>query len=265
MLMAVRRHLKLILVYMKYNLKSSMEYKASFLIQIFGMILNNGSFLIFWWVIYKNVNKIGGYGFSDVIILWGLASSSFGLTYILFGNLRELSEFIISGRLDSYLIQPVDVVLNAAASKMEVSAWGDLAYGYILLFLSGRYSLIDFILFTLFTITGAIIYFSMLLILNSLAFYFGNVDSTKRAVDSFFISFSTYPEGILNKYFKFIFYSVVPVGFSIYLPVSIFKSFSLKDTIIVIISAIVFLALSYKTFYAGLKRYESANLLEAKI
>lgn len=77
-----------------FNLKCSSEYKISFLTQIFGMILNNGSFLIFWWIIFRNVNIIGGYSFDDVLILWGLASSSFGLTYILFGNVRELSDFI---------------------------------------------------------------------------------------------------------------------------------------------------------------------------
>lgn len=265
MLMEVKRHFKILLSYIKFNLKCSSEYKISFLTQIFGMILNNGSFLIFWWIIFRNVNIIGGYSFEDVLTLWGLASSSFGLTYILFGNVRELSDFIISGRLDSYILQPADIVLNTSASKMEVSAWGDLIYGYILLLLAGRFDFKGVFLFTLFTVTGSIIYFSLILLLNSLAFYLGNVESTKKVLDMFFLTFATYPEGIFDNFIRFLLYSILPVGFSIYIPIKVFNNFSLLNIILVILAALVWLFISFKVFYSGLKRYESANIMEAKI
>jgi ABC-2 type transport system permease protein len=265
MLMEVKKHLTLLRAYFSFNLKCSLQYRTSFIVQVIGMMINNSSFLFFWWVIYRNVNTIEGYTFGDILILWGLASSTYGFSYIIFGNVRELSGIIVNGALDSFLLQPKDIIINVCASKMEVSAWGDLIFGYVLLFLSSKLSLSSFFLFTLFIIIGGLTFFSSILIINSLALYLGNIESTKRLVEMFFITFSTYPEGIFGKYLRVIFYTFLPVGFMIYLPVGIMTSFSSLRLIIVFLAALVYITLSYTIFYNGLKRYESGNLLESKL
>lgn len=265
MLMEVKKHLNLLSKYFVFNLKCSMEYRVSFIVQVIGMIINNSSFLFFWWVIYRNVNTIAGYTFSDILILWGLASSTFGFNYILFGNVRDLTGIIINGGLDSYLLQPKDVIINVCASKTEVSAWGDLMYGFVLLLLSGRFSLTMLLLFTLFTIAGGILFFATSLVINSLALYFGNVESTKRIFENFFITFATYPEGIFGKYLRVVFYTILPVGFIAYMPVGLMKTFSIEKTLLLLIVMIIYIVIAYLIFYNGLKRYESGNLMESKI
>lgn len=265
MLMEVKKHLNLIKKYFSFNLKCSMEYRASFIIQIIGMIINSSSFLFFWWIIFKNVNNISGYTFSNVMILWGLASSTFGFTYILFGNVGNLSETIINGALDSYMLQPKDIIINVCASKTVVSAWGDLLYGYILLIISGSFTLLNFLLFSLFIIIGGIIFFACTLTANSLSLYLGNIENSKQIFNMFFITFSTYPEGIFGKYIRVIFYSLIPVGFMAYMPVGIMASFSLWKTLLVIVASFFYLAVAYAIFYRGLKRYESGNLMENKL
>lgn len=265
MLMEVKKHLNLLSKYFVFNLKCSMEYRVSFIVQVIGMIINNSSFLFFWWVIYRNVNTIAGYTFSDILILWGLASSTFGFNYILFGNVRDLTGIIINGGLDSYLLQPKDVIINVCASKTEVSAWGDLMYGFVLLVLSGRFSLTMLLLFTLFTIVGGILFFATSLVINSLALYFGNVESTKRIFENFFITFATYPEGIFGKYLRVVFYTILPVGFIAYMPVGLMKTFSIEKTLLLLIVMIIYIVIAYLIFYNGLKRYESGNLMESKI
>ena len=265
MLMEVKRHLRLLGKYFIFNLKCSLQYRTSFIMQVIGMIINNSSFLFFWWVIYQNVNSIKGYGFQDVLILWGLASSTFGFNYIVFGNSRELSNTIITGGLDSYMLQPKDIVINSCASRMEVSAWGDFLYGYILLVLSGRFSIANLVLFTLFTIVGGLVSFAMNLAINSLSLFLGNIESTKRIIEMFFLTFSTYPEGLFGKYLRVIFYTFFPVGFMVYMPVGIMADFSILKTLIVLAAAAAALVLSYSIFYSGLKRYESGNLIEGKI
>ncbi len=55
MLMEVRNSLKYLFLSIKYNLKASMEYKKSFIIQTIFMMINDGFFLIFWAVVF-NVN-----------------------------------------------------------------------------------------------------------------------------------------------------------------------------------------------------------------
>jgi ABC-2 type transport system permease protein len=81
----------------------------------------------------------------------------------------------------------------------------------------------------------------------------------------FFITFATYPEGIFGKYLRMVFYTLLPVGFMVFMPVNIIKDFSLLKTIAVFAAAFVYLSLAYIIFYNGLKRYESGNLMEGKI
>jgi ABC-2 type transport system permease protein len=265
MLTEVKSHLNLLRKYFVFNLKCSLQYRTGFIIQVLGMMINNSAFLFFWWVIYRNVNTIKGYTFSDTIILWALASSTYGIGYIFFGNSRELSNMIVNGGLDSYLLQPKDVVINSCASRMEVSAWGDLLYGFVLLAVSGTLTPGRLTLFTLFVVVGGLTFFSTNLIVNSLSLYFGNIESTKRIIEMFFITFSTYPEGIFGKYLRVIFYTLLPVAFMVYLPVGILANFHLGKLLIVLSASVIYLTIAYKVFYTGLKRYESGNVIENKI
>jgi ABC-2 type transport system permease protein len=265
MLMEAKKPLNLLKKYFIFNLKCSLEYRTSFILQVIGMIINNSSFLFFWWIIFSKVNNISGYSFSDVMILWGLASATFGFTHILFGNVSNLSEIIINGTLDSYLIQPKDVIINVCASKTVVSAWGDLLYGYILFLISGSFSFFNLLIFSLFIVVGGVIFFACMLAVNSLSLYLGNIENSKHLFEMFFITFSTYPEGIFGKYIRVIFYSLVPIGFMSYMPVGIMQNFSIYKTLLVIGSSILYLTIAYKIFYNGLKRYESGNLIEGKV
>lgn len=80
-----KKHLKLIGKYFIFNLSALVEYRTSFLIQVFGMAINNASFAFFWWVLFDKINMdIAGYGFKDVMFLWAVASTGFGLAHIFF-------------------------------------------------------------------------------------------------------------------------------------------------------------------------------------
>ena len=63
----IKRHLKLIAAYFQYNLSAVMEYRTRFLVQVFGMVLNNASFIFFWKVVYARIPLIAGYSFEDVM------------------------------------------------------------------------------------------------------------------------------------------------------------------------------------------------------
>jgi hypothetical protein len=42
----------------------------------FGMMLNNTAFAAFWLVLIRRTGGVGGYGFSDVMLVWAFVSSS---------------------------------------------------------------------------------------------------------------------------------------------------------------------------------------------
>jgi len=242
-----------------------MEYRVSFLVQCFGMILNNSAFIFFWWILFKNVNTIGGYGFKDEMMLWAIMSTSFGLCFVAFGNVNQITRMILNGELDTYLLQPKDPLINILCSKTIVSAWGDTLYGVILFFIIKGLDIRGFLLFMLFCITGALIFTSVLVTFHALSFYAGNTEGLAQTVTEFFISFSIYPEGIFNNAVKSILYTVIPVAFIVYIPAKIINQFSIVMLLEVLGAAVLWMVIAYTMFYRGLKKYESGNLIINKL
>ena len=265
MLMEVKKSLKLMGYYFKFNISSVMEYRMSFLIQCFGMILNNSAFIFFWWILFKNVNTIGGYGFKEEMMLWSLMSTSFGLCFVVFGNVNQITRMILNGELDSYLLQPKDPLINILCSKTIVSAWGDTLYGVILFFVIRGFDIKALLLFLLFSITGALIFSSVLVTFHALSFYAGSAEGLAQTVTEFFISFSIYPEGIFSNGIKYALYTVIPVAFIVYIPAKLINQFSIIMLLEVLSVTLLWMIIAYTVFYKGLKKYESGNLIINKL
>lgn len=265
MLMEVKKSLKLMFYYFKFNISSAMEYRVSFLIQSIGMIINNSAFIFFWWILFNNVNSIGGYGFKDVMMLWALSSTSFGMCFVVFGNINQITRMILNGELDTYLLQPKDPLINIIYSKTIVSAWGDTLYGIILFFFIKGINIKIFLLFLLFCITGAIMFSSVLITIHSLSFYTGNTEGLAQLVTEFLISFSIYPEGIFKGGIKYILYTIIPAGFMVYIPAKVFNDFNISRIFAVLAAALIWMCIAYMMFYRGLKKYESGNLIINKL
>lgn len=265
MLMEVKKSLKLIGYYFKFNISSVMEYRVSFLVQSFGMILNNTAFIFFWWILFNNVNTIGGYGFTDVMLLWALSSTSFGITFVVFGNVNQITRMILNGELDTYLLQPKDPLVNIMCSKTIVSAWGDTLYGIILFFLIKGLDLKAALLFIVFCITGALIFSSVLVTLHGLSFYVGNTEGLAQLATEFLISFSIYPESIFKGGLKYVLYTIIPAAFTAYIPAKVINEFNPLMILAVMAMASLWMVIAYVVFYNGLKKYESGNLIVNKL
>lgn len=265
MLTEVRKCIKLMRYYFKFNISSVMEYRVSFLIQSIGMIINNSAFIFFWWILFNNVKSIGGYGFKDEMMLWAIMSTAFGFSFVVFGNLNQITRMIVNGELDTYLLQPKDPLINILCSKTIVSSWGDTLYGIILFFIIRGLDIKGFLLFLLFCITGGLIFSSILVTIHSLSFYTGNTEALATLTSEFLISFSIYPEGIFNNAVKYILYTVIPVVFMVYIPARVLNNFSFIQLFEVCCVAILWIIIAYFTFYKGLKRYESGNLIINKL
>ncbi len=264
MLMEIKKELKFMLLNVKYNLAREMTNKITFLTNIIFMILNNASFIVEWIIFYSLKNNIGGYNFKDIILLWAIASGTYAICYIFFGAIQDLPKLIMDGKIDSFLVQPKNVLISILSSKTKVSALGDLIYGYVLIFIYGI-NIKNIILFTLFIITGGIVIASIAVIFSSLAFYITKADTITSSITSTMLNFDTYPDGIFKGIIKILFYTILPIGFSSYIPLHIIKSFNIVNFLIVIGYTILVVLIAFYIFYRGLKRYSSGNLMSARI
>lgn len=260
----VKNQIKVTSVSIKYALMREMLNKTSFIMNIVFMILNNASFIIQWIVIYSLKNDVGGYTFNQILLLWGIAASTYGFSHFFFKKSFSLSDTITNGKLDSYLVQPKNVLLAAITSDVEVSAIGDMLYGYIVLCISGI-TISKFFLFTLFTVCGGIVMADVAVILASLSFWFGKSDMIADTGNSLMTNFGTYPDGIFKGVAKILLLTVIPIGITTYIPVWVMTEFNLKLTMIVILVSILLTLITFVIFYRGLRKYSSSNLMISKI
>ena len=269
MLMAVKNvisNLKFFWIATKCSVKSSMEYKISFLVQSIFMFINNGFWLIFWLVIFNtNGDNINGVTFDTILYLWSIPVISFGVAYFFFGGSDNINKYIISGQMDSYMLQPKHPLFNILTSKCNFSAFGDLMYGIVLGLIVVKFNILHFLLILILGVFGAIFYISTAIILRSLSVWLGDTELiAKKYNDSLLTTFSIYPEQLFSGILKVLLYTVIPVGYMAYMPMNIVMKFNLLRFLCIIISGVIYITLAVFVFNKAMKSYESGNTISMR-
>ena len=126
-------------------------------------------------------------------------------------------------------------------------------------------SIKSFLLFTYFIITGGIIIAAISVILNSLSFWFGNTDVIAETGNHLMTNFATYHDGIFKGIAKALLFTLIPVGISNYIPVHVIVNFDLNLFLINTTVCVFLIYFAFITFYTGLKRYSSSNLMSSRV
>lgn len=267
--MAVKRkfywYIRLFLEYMRMNFLTAMEYRASFFMQVFGMVLNDAALLFFWWVLFQKINIIKGWEIGDVFTVYAVVAAGFGFATGIFGNITRLSTMINKGELDYYLTLPKSPLLNLLISKMSFSAWGDVLFGIAVYLFLVHGSILNLLLFILVSFIAGLIFVSFLIMLSSLTFFFESAEQITQEVTEAVISFSLYPSSIFPQEIKIILFTFVPAALIGYLPALIIKNFSFKYLLILLFFLAVFLILGITLFYKGMRKYASGSVYGPKI
>jgi ABC-2 type transport system permease protein len=253
---------RLIGLYFKVNLASALEYRSSFLMQTFGMAINNGAFVFFWWIAFSRIGgRIGGYDFRDVMFIWALSSSAFGASNILFANMTRITRIIVSGELDAFLLQPKDVLISLLCSRTALSAWGDLIYGFVLMALTQGTDGMAWLMFLLGIVTGGLLMTAVSVMAHTFTFYFGDASLIGEMGLSFIVNFCIYPEGIYRGFVRVLMLSVLPASFIVHIPLRLARAFHPGLLLILLAFSVLYCFAAYRFFYHGLKKYESGNLM----
>jgi ABC-2 type transport system permease protein len=264
MLMEAKHQLRVVLLSLKFNIMREMTNRFTFIINILFMMLNNATFIIQWVILFHLKTNIGGYNMNGVMILWAMTASIYGLSHILFNGAFNLSNLIIGGKLDAYLVQPKNVLISVITQSISISAIGDLIYGCVVFCIFG-FNISKVLLFILFTISGSLLFTSFSIILGSISFWIVKGDVIHDTIINMTITCSTYPDGIFKGVVRLIIYTIVPAGIVYYIPVKSILKFEFTYFLIHIILTIVSIFFAFYIFHKGLKRYSSGNLMSARI
>ncbi|MDI7247570.1 MAG: ABC-2 family transporter protein [Bacillota bacterium] len=258
-------NVQLIAAYARLNLQAAMEYRASFISQVFGMFLNDGIWLSFWWLYFTKFPVLGSWQREDVVVLWAVLATSFGVATGLFGNALSLSGLILRGDLDYYLVLPRDVLLHALVSRMSTSAWGDIAFGTLVFLAFGGATPGRLALYVLSVLIVAVFFVSFFVLVNSLAFFIGSSQGLSDQLSATLIHFASYPTTVFQGITRVILFTLIPAGFISSVPVHVLRRFH-PGFFAALVAATLVLAVTARAVFAwGLRRYESGNLITVRL
>ena len=263
--MRISRELRFLRALWRANLLSLMEYRASFLMAVFGMMLNNAAYFVFWFIFFDRFKDVQGWQLDDMFVLFGSVASAFGLGVLLFGNVQFLADIIAEGKLDYYLALPRPVLLHSLASRSSASGLGDFLYGILSFALAGQFSAPAVARFALSTLLAVVVFVSFHVIVNSLAFWMGNASMLARQASNALVTFSLYPLTLFDGTAKLILFTIIPAAFVGAVPAEFVRAFSLEQLGVLLAAALVLLTLAVFIFYRGLRRYESGSAIQVRM
>jgi len=238
------------------SLKVSLANRVAFLMQAAFMVLNNLLYLSTWWILFARFDHVGDYRLPDMLLLFGVSASGFGLAVVLCGGLMELARTIADGDLDGLLTQPRSVLLRALASRSLASGWGDVACGLLLIGLSGPQRLWIAPMAIVLTAVG---FTATACVAHSLAFWLGRADTLARMIVELVITFSLYPPSLFGLGIKVLLFTVLPAGVVVYLPVELVRDPGLRTLAVAMAAVGAYALLAMYVFERGLRRYESGS------
>ncbi len=259
------KELKFLLAVWKANLLSAMEYRAAFLSQVIGMMLNNFIYFVIWIIFFDRFKEVRGWGIHDMYLTFGVLASAFGLVSLLFGNAFNLSEIITKGRLDYYLSLPRPVLLHTVASRMIASGMGDFTYGFVSYALSGYFTWDGLLRFVLATLLAATVFAAFLILIQSLAFWLGIMSNLSALALNALLTFGIYPITLFDNYAKLILFTLIPAALMGAVPAEFVRTFTWQTLAELLVGALAFLFIAATVFRLGLKRYESGSAIQIEV
>ncbi len=266
MLKKIFSNVLFILDYFKFNLASSMEYRFNFYVQIVSMIINDAIYLLIWYVFFLRFENLGGWNFHNMLMIWSIATVGFGLCMMFFRNIEDVSREIVEGKMDFYLTFPKNPMIHIVSTRTSPSAIGDFIFG-ILLYITSTYSdfsILNFILFIFVSSLGGFVFFSFLLLVESMSFFIGYSKNFSKTMLNAIIMISSNPGSVYDGLVKFIVFFIIPAGFFTFIPQKIVFDFNIYDFFGLIVFAICIFILASFVFSKGLKKYESGNMINSR-
>ncbi len=258
------KEIKFALYAIKKNLQNSAELKTSFLMNVFGMAINNTAFIIIWVFFVKTVGVINGWTAADIIGLLGFTTICFGIVLSVGDGLRRLPDLVSSGSFDRFLLSPKNLLVRIATSSFGSSAVGDMIFGAVCLIFYGiliQATLYQVLLIIFLIIIATIIFLSLVIIIHSTSFLFTDSDQVTLGIFNFFLTPSLFNGGAFHGLMRVFFMFIVPSLLVGTIPVEIVRDVSVSKLILIIILSVFWFWLSIKIFNKCVKKYESSNFM----
>jgi ABC-2 type transport system permease protein len=109
--------------------RSQRAYRASFAMDLGGSGLIGLVELAEVWVLFSNVTVLGGMGFRQILLVFGMADVAFSMADLSFRHLDSLPDYLRAGTLDAFYLRPQPLLLQLITSDVSLRRLARAAVG----------------------------------------------------------------------------------------------------------------------------------------
>lgn len=259
------RHLGLIGAYARFQFRAAYAFRTSFWSQVASMFLNDGVWIAYWILFFRRFPNLAGWHENDLLFIWGVAATSFGIVAVVFGNALNLQSIIQTGELDIYLSCPKPVLLHALISRQSTTGWGDILFGLAVLLFVTPHSLAGIAWTFVSLVASAALLLGFVILTQTVGFWTGGAGALGLQLSNAFLSFQTYPPSIFHGWAaKFVIFILIPSGIAAMLPLSVLHGEWPWLPPAALALGLFWLWMARTVFYAGLRRYTSGNRITVR-
>jgi len=233
--------------------------RSAFGLQLGIMITNDLIWLFFWNVFFSRAGGLDGWHLQQVLVLFSIATATFGITSGMFGNCLRITEMAANGELDSTLTMPVDPLSHLLVRKVVPLNLGDLVFGTSLFLIAGHPTPDRLAKWIAVVLLGSAVQTAFVVIVSALSMMLrGRGDHPRLAFDMLSIV-SFYPVGIFGGLAKVLTFTVLPAAFVTGIPSRLLVEFSWFDLGVLTMVAIGTALAARVAFQLALRGYRSGS------
>lgn len=247
--------------YVRANLEVALAYRGAFLAKVFAFIVSDAMWVAFWWLYFERFPSVEGYGFRQIVLVWAVGATSFGLLSGLAGGAATIASRIARGELDFYLVLPKSPLLHLVVSRMDPGGVGDALFGVVTFVVLARPSVIEVTSFAVLVALSTTVVVAYVVAVQSLAFWTGRADTIADQALFGLITFSTYPERLFGGPVKVALFTLVPAGFVSYVPVRLVQEWDWALACLLLGVAVGGVVAAATIFRVGVRKYQSGSAL----
>jgi ABC-2 type transport system permease protein len=262
----MRYYLGLYLAYARLAIKRLLEYRTDFWVGFASTVIYQSMTLLFISVIFGVVGQLRGWAYYETILIYGFLTTSRFLSVAFLNMPWGLHGYIQSGALDTLLVRPADAMFQMIGnSSLSLGAMGHLAVGISAIVialdkldLAFRLWWVPYIILAL--VSGALVFFSLHMLIACIGFWVINIRSLMYPV-SWFCDFVQFPVTIYPLPIQVLLTWVLPYAMAGFYPaVYLIRGDEYRVYgLIAPLSGFVLLRLTLAVWQFALKRYQSTG------
>ena len=212
----MRRYIEIYSIMLRNSLIRDMSFKANFLLWMVVEVLWFCGQIVFFSIIFGNVDRIGDWTKWEVVLLIGthqIIAQLFQAFF--FVNVANIPELVRMGKLDSVLVLPIDSQFAVSTRQFGLDSIINALLGAIVVIVSlSKLSIVPNPLSVLLYVValgfGVAVHYSIMLSLAAVSFWIVRAQGLVYGYFNF-LHIARYPDVIFPRVFRFIFGWIIPV------------------------------------------------------